>query len=298
MSRFSLKESIRAGLRWRPANTVLSACVGPVSRWLPTALVSRLPYAGEVTFELPGVPRLKLPTDGRDWYLSMIHWKGAQWYEPDSMRIFLRLLPGARTVLDVGANVGLYALVAAAQDAHRAVYAFEPVPRVAGLLRRNAELNGLPNLRVEECAVADSGGEAMLFVPRDAVPVAASLVSGYRPDCEEIRVRALTLDEFVRERGIARVDVLKIDVETAEPRVWAGAKKLLRRDRPPVLCECLTYQETVALRPIVSELEYEWFSITPKGLAPKSENQPRRAWEFNDLFLPRERAGEWLARCS
>ena len=256
MAFLSLKEGIRSGLRWRPVNMALSACIGPIAKWLPDGLLARLPYVGTVFIDLPGVPRLKFQTDGRDWYLSMLRWKGAPWYEPDSMRVFLGLLTDAQIVLDVGANVGFYALAAAAQNPARTVYAFEPVPRVASLLRRNALLNGLVNLKVEEMAVADVAGAVQLFVPRDAVPVSASLVAGYRGNCEEIHVPGTTLDAFVRERKIPRVDLLKVDVESAEPRVWAGAREMLGRDRPPVLCECLGTKEAENLRPIVSELVF------------------------------------------
>ena len=71
-----------------------------------------------------------------------------------------RLKPGD-IVLDVGAHIGEYSLVAAWWvGPHGQVHAVEPQPRAAEIIRLNAQLNGLPNIKVHQCALAEKLGTA------------------------------------------------------------------------------------------------------------------------------------------
>src|SRR5262249_36986176 len=100
-------------------------------------------------------------------------------FEPETVRVFTALLSPGLTVLDVGANVGQSALLAAGRVGEAGtVHAFEPTPDVAAGLRRNVELNGFGNTVVNQLAVSDTAGEATLYFLEPGDPGENTIVAG------------------------------------------------------------------------------------------------------------------------
>jgi FkbM family methyltransferase len=151
-----------------------------------------------------------------------------------TVALFRRILKPGMTVFDIGANVGYYALVAArAIGPEGQVHAFEATPAVAERLLENVRLNQLKNVTVNHSAVSNQSGEAEFRLHQDDSE-GNSLVS-FSTDWPAVQVSAITVDDYIADRGIGQVDVLKVDVEGAEPLVFAGATKLLSRSKPPLL---------------------------------------------------------------
>jgi FkbM family methyltransferase len=151
--------------------------------------------------------------------------------EPEDVRLFLSLLRSGMTVFDVGANVGMYTLLAARRvGAAGAVHAFEPTPHVAASLRANVALNRLANVVVNEAAVSDTAGVATLYLQAGSDRNTLADRGG-----TPTPVRTLTLDDYVAARGLGRVDVMKMDVEGAEVMALGGASQLLSAEDAPVL---------------------------------------------------------------
>ncbi|MBK7046155.1 MAG: FkbM family methyltransferase [bacterium] len=159
-------------------------------------------------------------------------------YEPPVQQALADCLKPGDVVLDVGANVGFIAVIAAklVGPAGRVV-AFEPVPENARLVRRNARLNGLSRLEVVETAVGDRCGSAQLVLARLS---GGSALAGtdLPPDaCGEIEVPLTTLDAWHAREPATRPALVKIDVEGAELAVLRGAVGLLAAARPMLLLE-------------------------------------------------------------
>jgi FkbM family methyltransferase len=136
-----------------------------------------------------------------------------------------------QTVIDVGANVGIYTHAFARTGAR--VEAFEPQARWASVLRQYAKAAG--NVRVHEVALGAAAGEGRLHVPRSngaLRPGHASLQKTHGPADIEV-VRTATLDSF----ELDRVSLVKIDVEGAEVCVLEGAVDTLHRCQPLILVE-------------------------------------------------------------
>jgi FkbM family methyltransferase len=146
-------------------------------------------------------------------------------------RWWVYLVSRAQTVVDVGAHCGYFSLLARQHaPAPAEIYAFEPNPRMQAQLKRNVALNHFEQVHLISQALADRAGTLTLHV-RDRIEPGAT--SRYRTAHYDrtLEVPTTTLDAFLDERGIDRVDVVKIDVEGAEGLVLAGMRAGLRDGR-------------------------------------------------------------------
>ena len=163
-------------------------------------------------------------------------------YEPVSMAALQRFLSPETVFLDIGANVGLYTLIASRRVGHDGhVYSFEPSSRELAVLRRNVSLSNCANVTVIPAAVADRMGTGTLRIAagrhRGQNTLAQSF--GY-PGVDEERkesVALVSLDELHRAGKIRRPNVIKIDAEGSELHVLQGAKSLLSEAMPVIAFE-------------------------------------------------------------
>ena len=154
-----------------------------------------------------------------------------------------RVFPGA-TVIDVGANVGMYSMVASRLVGPQGtVLAYEPDPLTFRILRQNLEKNGCTNVQAFPLALSDRAGRVRLSVP-DAVQASYVYGDSYRSmtpveDGASDSIECVPLDVHLAGLGIQRADVMKVDVEGAELACLKGASALLSGDgRPFMLVEC------------------------------------------------------------
>lgn len=142
-------------------------------------------------------------------------------------------------VLDIGANNGVFSLIAAINPKMR-VYAFEPTPSTYEILKRNMFLNNLDDrVRTFQLALADKKGTAILKYPKGGGADGLACIGNplrFR-EWVEFEVPVSTVDDFVREQGIDRVDLIKIDTEGCDLLVLKGAQELIRKFHPGILCE-------------------------------------------------------------
>jgi FkbM family methyltransferase len=163
--------------------------------------------------------------------------------EPES-RLVRALAPSCEVCLDIGANVGYYTLLMANLVCPGGtVHAFEPIPALADRLAMNVERSELSNVRLNRAAVSARVGHLELFV-REGVSNSgwASIVPSATHRNMPLKVPALTIDEYVTSAGLSHVDLIKLDIEGAEPGALAGGSRLLSgHDAPDILCELNPY---------------------------------------------------------
>ena len=160
-------------------------------------------------------------------------------YEPATVTTLLTLFEDQGDDLcffDVGANMGLYALLCAAMFQPSQVHAFEPTPSTVDVMRRAIRANRL-DIEVVATALGDEQTTAELYL--SAVSDSSnSLVEGFKRSTGTVTVPVQRLDDYVAASG-ARPNVMKIDVETHEPAVLAGATAMLAEHRPYIVIEVL-----------------------------------------------------------
>jgi FkbM family methyltransferase len=141
-----------------------------------------------------------------------------------------RWLPGAAYCLDVGANHGYYSLLlgSAARAAGGRLLCCEPNPRPVALLHKTLEVNGLGrHAEVIPMAVSDRAGQtATLCVPGGRA-LNGTICRTPGPGDEAVLVTTTSIDELTA--GWPRVDLIKIDAEGSEERIWRGMRQTLGR---------------------------------------------------------------------
>jgi FkbM family methyltransferase len=163
-------------------------------------------------------------------------------YEPLTALVLQRLLVPGATFIDVGANAGLFSMLASrwVGDGGR-VYAFEPSEREFRRLLDHITLNRLRNVTALRQAVGERSGIASLRVAEYPNAGHNTLAPSFRyPNVATARVEAteiLTLDRFVELYRPERIDAVKIDIEGHECAALSGASSLLTRFRPVVISE-------------------------------------------------------------
>lgn len=189
---------------------------------------------------------IRLRVDFTSHIESQIYWQGFQAADRGEMLLLGALVRPDSVVFDVGANVGVMSLYAARRAVAGEVHAFEPSPPHIERLKRNISMNGFRNILINPVGLSSAPGRRTLFLPaaedgiRNTGGASFFAFAGEaEADCIERQdgIETVRLDDYVAERKLGRLDVMKIDVEGAELEVLKGGPDALARFRPVVLME-------------------------------------------------------------
>jgi FkbM family methyltransferase len=195
------------------------------------------------------------PRTGREYFQGEV--------EPDLQKVLQEFLRPGMTLYDIGANIGLFSLLAARLAGESGkVISFEADPEIAARLREHIARNEFPNISVQEMAVW-SESRALTFARADAGTSpdrGAGHVDSSATGGDIAEVQGVSLDEFVR--GAPAPDFIKCDAEGAEVEIFRGARKLLAEKRPIILCEMHSEENRRALMELWSS---HGFSCESRG---------------------------------
>ena len=219
--------------------------------------------------------------------METIFWFGLQGYEGKLVSIWASLCKRAKSVLEVGGNVGLYTVIGGrATCGHYTVV--EPVPKLARILRENLSRNSLVNVEVLEGAAVPqaTNSPVSLNIPNEgrAAPVGAHLTSGVevsaRTSSAVINVKALPFHELAVGR-----DLMKIDAEGIEYQLLMAISDVLVSQRPTLLIEVLPEATLLGtlIRDLAKRARYTIFIIPAFGSDTIVRIAPE---EFSSNILP------------
>jgi FkbM family methyltransferase len=291
--KFIIKKFVKRIVWSEIPNLFLRRLVKQFSSITPKNIIKRIPVVGLICLRLPNSKKLYLKTDGHDPIASSLYWGGIDAYESSTIQLFIKLLKYTDTVFDIGAFTGIYALIAAIDNPHRKVYAFEPVPMILDYLKENVRINKIHNLQTNSSAMTNYDGDITLYIPAGAIPTSASTLQGFRNASKAISVQALTIDSFVAINNISRVDLIKIDTEATEHMVLEGAKNTMKRDEPIIICEVLKGRTERFLHSVLDNSGYKYFWISSEGLIEKEQIEGDETYKNrNYLFITKKRIRE------
>lgn len=260
---------------------------------LPRGLTSHLRFRGPFTVKIDGSHHFRVEHWG---YMveTDLFWNGfGNGYEGTSLQVWSRLAQHAQVIFDIGANTGIYALVASCLNPTATIVALEPVERVFHRLQRNVELNGR-TVVLEKLAASDTTGVAVIYdVPSDHEYTASldrSMLQS-RNDVVKYSVTTKRLDEIMSNTGLQNIDLIKIDVELSEPKVLLGMGEYLPRCKPTMLIEILTEQVAREVTEMTRNLGYNIFRIVEqRGL--ERVNQIRATEQERNYLLAQDNVVE------
>lgn len=221
-------------------------------------------------------------------------------FEIGETRFVSGFLKEGMVVLDIGAHHGFYTLLASRKVGEKGkVIAFEPSERERNRLLSHIKLNNCKNVLVEPFALSSKVGSENLYVVMGKDTGCNSL---RRPNVSEdikvVEVKTITLENYLLEKGINKIDLIKIDVEGAELEILKGAGEILKdKIRPLVLCEISDsrtepwgYKSDEVIR-FVETCNYKWFGLNKKGeIVEKDKSET-----YNLLAIPGERVGDFTS---
>jgi FkbM family methyltransferase len=219
-----------------------------------------------ITVELVDGTKVVLP-DSLELITSYVLQEQGDWFE-DEIKFLRQLIQPGDTVVDIGANYGVYALSLARKvGANGQVWAFEPASDTARLLSESASVNNTSWLQVVQQALSDREGTAWLQMPGQAelnsLADPSSLDAAAQQGSGE-SVAVTTLDRCLETYGWTGVDLLKIDAEGEEERILNGGKRFFREFSPLVMFEVKAGAElNLHLVECFQSLGYESFRLIP-----------------------------------
>ena len=203
---------------------------------------------------------------------------------------------------DVGANNGLYTVLACKAIPEVTAIAFEPYPPVISVLKRNIAINGLvERVTIHELALSDKDGSAPLFLPdasHGLLETSCSLESDFKPrqSVEPLSIQTKRMDAIDLP---SRISLIKVDIEGHEAKFLRGAKATLKTHRPIVAAEMLPFAEPefASIDDIFKELRYECFRLRA-DMVIRTRNifHDPKAWNY--AFVPEEHLKVFEACCS
>lgn len=155
-------------------------------------------------------------------------------HERFTTRRILEAMPRDGVFFDIGANIGYFTLLVAHQlRGTGQVYAFEPMARAMDRLRGHVAANGFTNVTAEKAILTDADRGPMEVAFQTSWPQYDPIPEDRTPET----VPTLTLDQYVEAHRVKRMDVLKVDVDGFEVKVFDGATHVLEALKPRVLLE-------------------------------------------------------------
>jgi len=199
-------------------------------------------------------------------------------------------------IFDIGANTGIYSLIAYASNSESQIFAFEPSKNTFGKLTKNIKINDF-SIQSFDCALSNSKGKFMFYDPDYGHQTNASLSRDMIKDnailskqikLKEYEVQTITCDEFVMEHNLNWPDLIKIDVEMHEPEVLSGMRKTLELGRPIILIEILTHKVGDGVHEIMKDFGYCYYSLSGDK-EPELRTKIEPDYCFNYLLIPEEK---------
>ena len=214
-----------------------------------------------------------------------LFWAGlTNGWEKISMQLWIKLCEDSTVILDIGANTGVYSLVAKAINQKSTLYGFEPVKRICEKFEKNCKLNEF-DVNCFEYAISNYDGEAIIYdMPSEHV-YSVTVNKNTAPSTKtiETKIKTKKLSTFIKEFNLAKIDLIKIDVETHEPEVLDGMEEFLTLFQPTLLIEILNDEIGQKVQSIIKNIDYLYFNIDEINI-PKRVYQIKKSDYYNYLI--------------
>jgi FkbM family methyltransferase len=241
-------------------------------------------------------------SDGKKFWLfnnafhleNHIFWLGIDNYpwEQTTRQIWIKLCNSSETILDIGANSGIYSVLARVYNPDSNVIAFEPQPNVFKVLRKNNEINGF-DIRCEQLALSNAAGKLPFYnygpdTFSTENTTAGSLNKNWvTREQSSIIVEVVKLESYIDERNLARIDLMKIDVETLEYEVLTGYGSYLQSHQPVIILEIQNREIGNKIESLFESGRYTFYNIDEQLGLQETQVLGLESENLNYLLCPK-----------
>lgn len=236
-------------------------------------MIARWPTSGVIDCTFEGY-KFKMYNECDNPELNSFYYHSTKYQEENDLKLFTELAKHSRTVIDIGANTGIFSVLAGLANHTADIYAIEPYPPNYSRLNINLRLNSCSNVKTLQLAMGESSGTVEFTVPESNAITDVSSVNGefsksIYPEMKWKKevVTLDTLDNIKSANKIEKIDLIKCDVETYEMSVFRGMDHILTVDRPVILFECfLDPERQVFFNGILKKYDYYVYNILTEGI--------------------------------
>ncbi|MCS3532307.1 FkbM family methyltransferase [Chryseobacterium sp. JUb7] len=178
---------------------------------------------------------IRLDLNLSDWIQQQIYFLGD--YEKNEIDYLYSTLKEGDTFIDIGGNIGLFSLNAAQIVKNTGcVYSFEAFTPNYNQFKKHIEINAFQNVILEHLAISDEKGfiEILYNEDYDNVGMASSFLKDFT---SKEKVESISLDQYVKQQQLSRLDLVKIDIEGGEYTALLGMKETLIHFKPKIIIE-------------------------------------------------------------
>ena len=241
--------------------------------YLPSMEIrQKLKFIGQFEMKLDDTKTLKLNNFGF-FIENEMFWAGlkSEW-EHESLSIWIELAKKSSVIFDIGANTGIFSLLAKGFNPSAKIYGFEPQPNICKCFSKQIALNHF-DIKAFQLALSNENGSTKFynygFDTFNSNTTAGSLNQEFRNlvTQQAIDVETIRLEDFLKREKILQIDLIKLDVETFEPQVLEGAGDSLKILQPIILIEIQSDEVGKKVQDLLTPMQYDIYNINEtKGL--------------------------------
>ena len=153
-------------------------------------------------------------------------------YEKEVLNFVVKNINQKSIFLDVGANEGIFSIIASKKNINGKTYAFEPQKLLISVIKKNLRVNQIKNCKIINAGLGSGNFKSYINLYPDLNTGASSIIRPYRFSNKKQSINISSLDYFIKKNNIiGKIDLIKIDVEGYEIQVIKGMKNLLKNNR-------------------------------------------------------------------
>lgn len=281
---------------------IINRVLRNVNKWLyPRFTKFRLQPCGCVRFTLNNGNKVKLYTNQTDYVSFLTFWEGL--YEYEFVWLFEKIIPKCHGFLDIGANTGLFSLIASKNNPNILSLAFEPSPDASVFLEKNILSNHVEQT-VKNHRLAVSNTNTVLEFHKVYNPKypdvpnlsgAASLIY-INEQHQKISVETVDLDTFLKKNYPELIiDFVKIDAEGAEASIIEGMTETIEKHKPIITCEILLNDIGKDIQALLKSKGYNFYLPVSREQLLKTESiEYQKNADIRNVFCVPEEKQEWI----
>lgn len=227
---------------------------------------------GKLKLTLQNNQYIQLQTNQTSFLTKELFYKGCLSFEYTPY--FIKLIAKVDVFFDIGANMGYYSIVGATIQQNLKVHAFEPAEGPNYFLLQNIQLNHLEaRITPHQLALSSKLGTATFhLLDNPKYPSIYNLSGEHNLETKthlrhkKVQVKTSTLDYFVHENNLSKLDLIKIDTEGNEHHILQHGLETILKLKPIIICEVLYNTIENELDELVKQIDYFIYQVKKDGL--------------------------------